>query len=216
MYLLATVYATSEKKYVLKLDGTLTPEYQRQLETLKNIKKQRPQEKANSLLALVKSGNMREVSEGLSMLETFVKTKGSIAHYPTIVDALDHHLQVEDGTFDLIWKVARQMLKQNPKILDPIVPHIITRIKNTTEPDATGMLVILGELGRANPAWIKNEEQFIKQKLRSKIWNERRFAAFAIGSIGSADASVINDTIPLLIEYISEPEKVSDELNRAR
>lgn len=203
--------ATRQKEYALKLDGTLTPEFQKQLESLQKIKKQGPKEKTDSLLAMVNSGNKREVTEGLIMLESFVKTKGSVANYPTIVDALGRRLQAEDNTFDLIWKVARQMLKQNPETLHPIIPHIISRVRNAAESDATGILSILGEVGKANPEWVKNEEEFIKQKLRSKFWNERRFAAKAIGSIGSANPSWAENSIQLLIEYAAEPERVKKE-----
>ena len=72
--------------------------------------------------------------------------------------------------------------------------------------------MILGELGGVNPSWIKDEKQFIEQKLRSKFWNERRYAAFAVGSIGSMEPSFVEDLIPILIEYASDPEKVKIEL----
>lgn len=50
------------------------------------------------------------------------------------------------------------------------------------------------------------------KKLRSRFWNERRYAAFTIGSIGSADSLYVRDAIPILIEYASQPETVRNEL----
>jgi HEAT repeat protein len=52
----------------------------------------------------------------------------------------------------------------------------------------------------------------IKQKLNSKRWEERRFAAFAIASIGTTDVSLIEETITQLFEYAAKPEKVRNDL----
>jgi hypothetical protein len=204
--------ATADKEYALRTDGTLAPEYKKQLEALTKIKKQVPQEKIESLLAMVNSDNRHEVIEGLSELKSFVYTKGSVPHYPKIIGALGSHLQAEDDVFDLLWKVLRAILKKKPDMLGPIVPQILSRLKNKPSKETTGVLIILGELGEANPAWIKNEQLFIMQKLRSKEWNERRFAAFAIGSIGSADPSAVKEGIPIMMEYAAYPEKVRKEL----
>jgi hypothetical protein len=51
--------------------------------------------------------------------------------------------------------------------------------------------------------------------LRSNNCNERRFAAFAIGSIGSTDPSFVKDVLPLLIQYASDPDSVRKELEIA-
>jgi hypothetical protein len=165
-----------------------------------------------SLLDLVISDNKRDVIEGLFELISFTKTKGSIPHYVGIVNTLGSRLQAEDDVFDLIWKVMRQILMKKPETLNPIIPDIMSRLKKIIQSDVIHALMILSELGGVNPSWIKAEKQFIEQKLRSKFWNERRFAAFAVGSIGSMEPSFVKDVIPLLIEYASDPEKVKREL----
>ncbi|MDQ4014083.1 MAG: HEAT repeat domain-containing protein, partial [Thermoproteota archaeon] len=205
--------ATMEKEYVLNLDGTLTVEYQKKLETLKKIKKLRPQEKVASLLALAISGDKQDAIEGLFELISFAKTKGSIPHYVSIITTLRSCLEsVEDDVFDLIWKVMRQILRRKPQALNPIMPDFISRLNKTAQNDVIHTLMILSELGGVNPSWIKAEKQFIEQKLRSKFWNERRYAVFAIGSIGSMEPSFVEDLIPTLIEYASDSEKVKIEL----
>ena len=72
--------------------------------------------------------------------------------------------------------------------------------------------ISVGGIGGKNPLWINEELQFIKDKLRSKKWNERRFAALAIGSIGSAEPSLVKEVIPILVEYVADIESVRDDL----
>jgi hypothetical protein len=205
--------ATKEKEYALKLDGTLSQEYEKEKEKLKKIKKLVPKERVEPILEMIKSNKRREVIGGLFELKSLVTTKGSLPYYASIADTLRTHLQDDDLVYT-VWGVMRKMLKMEPEILDPLVPGVISWFKNKSESHhVTAFLSILGELGGANPAWIKNEEAFVKQKLRSKDWNERRFAAFAVGSIGSAEPSFVKDVIPLLIEYASDPEKVRNELD---
>jgi HEAT repeat protein len=72
---------------------------------------------------------------------------------------------------------------------------------------------MLGELGSVNPAWVKDEQPFIMEKLvESKVWNERRYAALAMGSIGSSEPSFAKDAIPIMIGYVAHPKEVAREL----
>jgi hypothetical protein len=204
--------AAKEKEYTLKLDGILSQEYEDELQKLKKIKKLVPRERVEPILEMIKSNNRREVIGGLSELKLLVTTKGSLPYYPRIADTLRIYLQDEDLFYD-IWKIILRMLKKKPEVLGPLIPDITSWFKNKSESHhITTFLSILGELGKVNPEWIKNEETFVKQKLRSKFWNERRFAAFAVGSIGSVEPSIVKDVIPLLIEYASDPERVKKEL----
>ena len=204
--------ATMEKGYTLTANGILTPEYESKLNALKKIKKQHPSEKVDSLLAMTTSSDLRDVIEGLSQLASFVKTKGSLPHYTKIVNTLGSLLSGRDDLFDPIWKVSRQIMKRQSETINPITPLIISKLKKISRYDDTWLLAVLGELGQTNPLWVKDEIQFIKQKLRSKLWNERRFSALAIGAIGSNDASLVMDVIPFLIEYASHPENIQKEL----
>jgi len=119
------------------------------------------------------------------------------------VSTLGSLLQGKVHQFDAIWKVARQILKVHPEILKPIVPDIISQLKECAQNGAEYILSILGELGGTNPSWIKADEEYIKQKLRRRFWNERRFAILAVGSIGSVDSSFAKDVIPFLIRIRS-------------
>jgi hypothetical protein len=167
--------ATMEKEYELNLDGTLTVEYQNKLETLKKIKKQRPQEKVASLLAMATSSNKQDAIEGLFELISFAKTKGSIPHYDSIINTLGSRLEAaEDGVFNLIWEVMRQILKRKPQALNPIMPEIISRLKKTAQNNLSLTLMILGELGGVNPSWIKAEKQFIEQKRKTSNIGKNR------------------------------------------
>jgi hypothetical protein len=204
--------STMHKEYELNVDGTLPPKYQQTLDSLEKTKKQRPQEKIETLLAMVSSDNEWEVNEGLSELTKFAKTKGSIPYYNQVVSTLGSLLQKKAQQFDAIWKVAKQILKVQPEILKPIVPDIISQLKECAQNNTEYILSILGELGGANPSWIKADEQYIKQKLRSQLWNERRFAILAVGSIGSVDSSFAKDVIPFLTEYASDPEGLTEEI----
>lgn len=205
--------ATSQKEYVLTLDGTLYPEYQERVETLGKVKRHRPEDKARSLVGMLNSDDGNDVKEGLSELEPFVKTKGSLLYYADIVHGLKRHLQDEDAIIQLVWKVIRQIQKKKHDVLNSIIPEFISRIKRISGYDDTGLLAMLGELGGTNPQWIIEELQFIKEKLKSKAWNERRFAAFAIGSVGSVEPSLIKDSVAVLIEFASDPDKLRNELN---
>ena len=205
---------SKEKDYALNLDGTLTADYQDKFDSIEKIKKQDPKHKVESLLAMTTSNNKRDVMEGLSLLASFVNTKGSLVHYPEIVKVLGSLLQGKDNFFDPVMKVTYNMMKKQPEMLSPIVPRIISKVKEiaTQGDEDTSILAVLGNLGQVNPNWVIGELQYIKLKLKSKFWNERRFASFAIGGIGSVNLSLVKDVIPLLIEYIVNPESVNKEI----
>ena len=90
--------ATKEKSYAIGLDGVLMPQYQQTLNDLKKLKKQRPQEKVNSLLALASSNNNMGVIEALSQLVSFVKNKGAVPYYEKIVNTLISLLQANNDS----------------------------------------------------------------------------------------------------------------------
>ena len=121
--------ATMKRGFKLKLDGFPTPEYQDKLDALKNIKKQRSEARVDSLLAMATSHEKIEEIEGLSELASFAKSKGSMPFYGKIVGTLVDLLSREPALFDPIWKVTRQILKRQPKTVDPIVSMSFVRSK---------------------------------------------------------------------------------------
>jgi hypothetical protein len=204
--------ATMEKDYILKLDGTLTQQYETEAMTLNKIKKLSTKERVVPVLGMITSTDRRQVITGLFELKSLVTTKGSLAHYSKITDTLVNLIQ-DDELYYSVWEVIRRMLKKDSEAIAPLVPNIINWFRNKTEThDVTAFLSALGELGKANPPWIKNEVEFIKEKLRSKEWNERRYAALALGSIGSVESSFVKDIIPVLVDYASHPELVKKDL----
>ena len=46
----------------------------------------------------------------------------------------------------------------------------------------------------------------------SPYWNERRWAAYAVGSIGQVNIVLVKDAIPVLIDYIQYPDKPISEI----
>lgn len=205
--------AKMEKEYALSLtDGSLTPEYQKELEPVK--KHQPSQQKAEALIARLGTANdTRDVMNALEELKSFVSTKGSIAHYGIILNALGDRLQEEKEVFNAVWKVLRVIMKKKPEMVDPYIPEILALLRGRSGEEVEGVLIMLGELGSANPAWVKDEQPFIMEKLvESKVWNERRYAALAMGSIGSSEPSFAKDAIPIMIGYVAHPKEVAREL----
>lgn len=204
--------ASMEKEYALKLDGTLTQQYETEIIALGKIKKIPTRERVDPILEMISSNDRRQVISGLFELKSLVTTKGSLTHYSKIADTLGKLMQ-DDELFYSVWEVIRKMLKKDSAPIAPLVPNIIHWFNNKSESHhVTAFLAALGELGKANPVWIKSEAEYIKEKLRSKDWNERRYAALAIGSICSVEPSFAKDVIPLLIGYASHPELVRKEL----
>jgi hypothetical protein len=208
--------STAEKEYVMELDGSLEQSYAEYINTLSKIKKQAPEQKVESLITMINSGNRDKTLEAIGQLKTFVTTKGSFPDYSRIIDTLSKFIQTEDvGIFDNIWIVLKAIMKNQPQIIEPLIPKILSRFKKSTNYPTT--LRYLGDLGAVNPEWIINELPLIKQKFfTSKHWDERTSAAFAIGSIGSVDVDLVNEMIPVMVDYVSNPDKVRKELDDLR
>jgi hypothetical protein len=202
----------ANKEYELNLDGTLTNEYQQGLDSLNKIKKGHTQEKVEHFLNMVVSSDHRSVNEGLSELAKFVKTRGAIPYYELIIHTLSNLLKKEFNLFDNTWKVIRQILKEKPDAVSVMVPLIISQFKIHPQNDADRFLRVLRELGGINPMWIIDEMEFIKQKLVSPSWQERRAAIWVVGSIGSVSPEIVKNEIIFLIAYASDPERMRKEI----
>jgi hypothetical protein len=196
--------ATINKEYSLQINGNLTPPYAKEKEIIETIKKQPPKQKYISLIDMINSGERRKIFESLWQLTSFVSTKGSFPFHTRIIEVLNHFVKTDDEEiFDIVWKIIRGILKKQPQVLTPIIPAIISKFKYNSSKDYEDLLRYLGELGGVNPQWIINELPLIKQKIRSNYWNEQMRAGFAIGSIGSNNVSLIEEVIPIMIDYIT-------------
>jgi DnaJ domain len=201
-----------EKEYALYTNGTLLPEYAKEVENISKLKGQKPELKVQSLVTMINYRERKKRVEGLHQLARFVTTKGSMPYYEKIAEAVQKHIQSNDTeVFDILWKVIKVIAKTQPHLLDPYIADIIERVKKSGKYDED-YLFHVGELGRANPKWIVNEIPIVRQKLYSQKWNERRFAAFAIAAVGSKDVTMIEDAIPQLVEYATNPDKVRVEM----
>lgn len=207
--------STAEKEYVMQLDGNLEPSYAEIVNNLNKIKKQSPDQKTESIIAMVDSGERDKIIEGITLLKTFVTTKGSFPYHSKIIETLSKFIQTEDnGIFDNLWIVLKGIIKNQPQVIEPFIPKILSRFKKHSKEDFVITFRYLGDLGKVNPQWIKNEIPLIKQKfVSSKNWNERISAAFAIGSIGSADVNSVKELIPIMVEYISNLGRIINEIN---
>ena len=201
-----------EKEYSLYTNGTLLPEYAKELENISKLKKQKPEQKVELLITMINSGERKKLVEGLHQLVRFATTKGSLPYYQNIVEAIQKYIKSNDPeVFDILWKVIIGIIKKQPDLMEPYIPDIIERLKRSGVLDEDYIFHI-GELGGVDPKWILNEIPLIRQKLNSGKWNERRFAAFAIAAIGFRDISVIQDAIPQIVEYATNPDKVRMEM----
>lgn len=206
---------TQQKEYALNLDGTLTDAYAMERKIRDDIREQPAGRKAESLLTMVKSHEKRDILHGLSELKSFIYTKESKPHYDDIIECMKNHIGTKDEEiFAHVKEIIRVLLRKQPRKLETIIPDLLSIIRQKGDAQVEGNLMFLGEVGHANPKWISSEIPYIMKKLVSKRWNERRFASFAIGSIGTVDANSIKDAIPILIEYAFNPDKVRSELEQ--
>ena len=206
---------TQQREYALNLDGTLTDAYAMEKKIRDDAREQPAERKAESLLTMVKSHEKRDILHGLSELKSFIYTKESKPHYDAIIECMKNHIGTKDEEiFAHVKEIIRVLLRKQPRKLETIIPDFLSIIRQNGDAQVEGNLMFLGEVGHANPKWISSEIPYIMKKLVSKRWNERRFASFAIGSIGAVDVNAVKDAIPILIEYVSNLDKIRSELEQ--
>jgi hypothetical protein len=192
---------------------SLEQSYAEYVNTLSKIKKQAPEQKVESLIIMINSGDKDKILEGIGQLKTFVTTKGSFPYHSRVIDTLSKFIQIEDDEiFDNLWIVLKAIMKNHPQIIESLIPKILSRFAKSGNFQI--ILRYLGDLGAVNLQWIINELPLIKQKfVTSKHWDERTPAAYAIGSIGSVDVDLVNEMIQVMVDYVSNPSKVRKELD---
>lgn len=76
--------------------------------------------------------------------------------------------------------------------------------------DEYGQSPTIGRLASKNIELIKTLIPILKETIRSHgEWNTRRFAAFNLGSVGEKHPELAKDTIPVMIDYIKAPFKIT-------
>ena len=65
----------------------------------------------------------------------------------------------------------------------------------------------MGLFGRIKPKWVESKTLIIIGELKnSRYWNARRFAADALGEIGSVDPELAKESVPIFTKYLVEAE----------
>lgn len=75
------------------INGNLESKYVKEKAKVDIIKKQKPEQKLNSLLEMIDSTEKRNLCEGLSQLASFVSTTISLPYYNRIIEALSKCMQ---------------------------------------------------------------------------------------------------------------------------
>ena len=92
---------------------------------------------------------------------------------------------------------------------DKIIDYIKKNSKNFRESH------LLGHLGELDPEFSDVILPILKNNLvNSKYWNSRRFAIFNLESIGKKYPDKIKDVIPVIVDYIKNPEKTAKQLHK--
>lgn len=169
--------STRKPEYELTLDGALTSEYQQSFEKISESSKS--PDTMPQLLEFLSSTNRGIVIKTLTTVQSFIYDKKSKPLLPSIVKKLQPLIKSNDEEiFSLVWKILTKIAERNdPSIIDDIVPELISRIKTINPGYKDVSLWYFDTLARINPAWLKNEIPSIQHLLEtSTIHNEKRFA----------------------------------------
>jgi hypothetical protein len=202
-----------EKECVLGFDGTLPEQYTKEREKFNGLRKATPEVALDNIISILQSDNKKDIADALLLLESLVSKKKAIPYYPKIIALLRNYLQANHDALNSLYRIIRTMLKNQPQSIEPIVPDILTIAKQKEDVTGTILLGWVRDFGETNPKWVENEIPIIIEQLKSsKRWNQRRWAAFAVGSIGSKDFTLIQSAIPVLIDYVANPDRVRSQL----
>ncbi|GEM_PF-1225364 len=104
----------------------------------------------------------------------------------------------------LLLTMAKKDLNSVTDLMEDYVQKIKDNIQNHAESN------IVGELASINVEWVKPMiPKLIKNLKDHPEWNGRRFSAFNLGSISAKNPELVEDAIPIMIEYIKKPFEVT-------
>lgn len=102
------------------------------------------------------------------------------------------------------------ILERHPDSKENILQFLITSLESS--PMDTRSLSRLARLARVDAGSLSCLIPRIRDSLvSSPQWNERRFAAFAIGDVGRQRPDLVEDCIPYLVRYVIHPEDTKEK-----
>lgn len=115
---------------------------------------------------------------------------------------LDEDEEIAQLSEDIIIKFG----EKNPDAIEPAVQTVLKRIKDRPGYRENDLRTI-GKLGKIKPEYVENHISKIMSDIKSSPeWNVRRFAAYALGDIGSTNPEVVKEALPILAMYLSSSE----------
>ncbi len=104
------------------------------------------------------------------------------------------------------------LIKKDKNEFEDLAEDYVKQIKNNFENYVQSH--IIGKLASINIEWVKPMiPKLIKLIKEGSEWNLRRFAAFNIGHIGSSNPELIQEAIPIIINFIKDPYTVAKKQN---
>ncbi len=98
--------------------------------------------------------------------------------------------------------------KKDQNSVDDLIEDYIKKIKSSLETNPENHIV--GQLADINIDWVKPMIPILIKNLRTHPeWNGRRFSAFNLGAIGAKNPELVEDAVPIMIEYIKKPHEVT-------
>jgi HEAT repeat protein len=198
--------ATKKYDYSLTLEGRPSRQDFVKLLQVRTISRGKIEDSIRMLIGVLRSPNKDQVRKGLKELRVlthrFKKYERLLTPYvsPHLIDKDEEISQLSE---DIILKFG----ERDPEAIEPAVWTILKRIEEHPKKYRENDLRILGMLGRIKPQWVENQIPIIIADLKnSSSWNARRFAAFALGEIGSLNSELVKESIPTLAKYLGSSD----------
>jgi len=216
---------SAEIEYELTLDGDLSKDSKKDLDTQESIEE--GEMKSEDVIKLLKSHlsskKKSETRKGIEELRNilYLKNQGKkkrealnsyLDNFAEIMLLLLSHLEGREHDaqleiLDLFVKLGRIRKTLITEHKDKIIDYIKKNSKDFKENH------FIGPLGTLDPEFTDVIMPILKNYLvNSKSWNSRRFAIFNLESIGKKYPDKIKDVIPIIVEYIEKPEKKDKEI----
>jgi hypothetical protein len=98
------------------------------------------------------------------------------------------------------------LLQRDQMYFESLAKYYVDKIQANFEETHT-----IGQLAKIDIALIKPLIPKLKETVRTHSeWNTRRFAAFNLGAIAEKNPEEVKDIVPVMIDYIKNPNKVTD------
>lgn len=169
-----------------------------------------------AILELLSSSNAATVVKTLERLKFLLSRKRVFLKADRLVPLLkslykSDAQRVSQMAFDDLAMICERHLERS----DGTLQFLISSLEST--PFDTQSLFRLTKLARIDSGLLSSLVPRIREALASSPeWNERRYAAFAIGEIGTRRPDLVKDCIPFLVHYISNPEDIKEKPIEAR